>query len=230
MATNARLKWDQTGERIYETGNKKGVLYVQNASGVYENGVAWNGLVNVTESPSGAEETALWADDIKYAAPRSAEEFGGTIECYTYPDEWEACDGSAEIAEGVAIGQQGRSSFGLSYVTTLGNDTENIDYGYKVHLVYGATASPSEKGYQTINESPDAITFSYEFTTIPVQVEGFKPTSIITINSKKVDPEKLAALEDILYGTDPDTTADPPTAGTAPRLPLPDEVAAIFAG
>ena len=202
MATNTPLlKWDQTGERLYETGTKKGVLYVYNSTAKkYGAGVAWNGLTAVTESPSGAEATDLWADDMKYLSLRSAEQFGATVEAYTYPDEFGACDGSAEIATGVIIGQQKRAMFGLSYVTTLGNDTENNDYGYKIHLVYGATASPSERSYATINDSPEAITFSWELTTTPVEVTGFKPTALITIDSTKADATKLANLEDAIYG------------------------------
>ena len=217
----SKLVWDQTGERLYETGTKKGVLYPFDTLGnKYGVGVAWSGLTAITESPSGAEETALYADDVKYLSLRSAEEFGGTIEAYTYPDEWEACDGSASIADGVSIGQQRRSSFGLSYVTTVGNDTDGNDHGYKIHLVYGATASPSERSYATINDSPEAITFSWEFATIPVEVPGFKNTAILTIDSTKCDKSKLEELEKILYG---DEEADP-------RLPLPSEVATIMAG
>lgn len=202
MPNTNLLKWDQTGEKLYETGTKKGVLYPwSNAKNTYGNGVAWNGLTAVTESPSGAEETALWADDIKYLSLRSAEEFGGTIEAYMYPEEFEQCDGSATIATGVSIGQQSRAMFGLSYVTTIGNDTEHNDHGYKIHLVYGATASPSERGYATINDSPEAITFSWEFTTIPVEVPGFKPTAILTVDSTKADATKLTNLENALYGT-----------------------------
>ena len=214
----AKITWDNTGERFYETGVKKGVLYPQE-NGQYPKGVPWNGLINYTESPSGAEATPLYADDIKYLNLMSAEELGATIECYTSPDEFAACDGSAEIAPGVSIGQQSRKAFGLSVVTTLGNDTENNDYGYKIHLLYGALASPSEKAYNTINDSPEAITFSYEITTTPVAVNGFKPTASLTIDSTKVDADKLANLEEILYGTD----------DVEPRLPLPDEVATIFA-
>ena len=217
-----KLSWDQTGERLYETGTKKGVLFVWDktlATPGYGKGVAWNGLTAVTESPEGAEETALWADDDKYLSLRSKEEFGGTIEAYTYPEEFEACDGSAEIATGVVIGQQSRAMFGFSYRTVLGNDTENEDYGYKLHIIYGATASPSEKAYQTINDSPEAITFSWEFTTVPVEVgEGYSKTSCITIDSTKADTTKLAALEDILYGT---TENDP-------RLPLPAEIITLM--
>ena len=215
----SKLVWDQTGERLYETGVKQGVLYVQDAGGTYPKGVAWNGLTTVTESPSGAEATALYADDIKYLNLISTEEFGGTIEAYTYPDEFAECDGSASIATGVYIGQQARKTFGLCYRTTLGNDVDNNAYGYKLHLIYGAIAAPSEKAYNTINDSPEAITFSWEFSTTPVNVNGFKPTASITIDSTKVDTEKLSALEKILYG---DTEAEP-------RLPLPDEVAQVMA-
>lgn len=216
----SRLVWDQTGEKTYETGVKKGVLYPQAAGGTYPLGVAWNGLTAVTESPSGAEANAIYADDIKYLSLYSAEEYGATVEAYTYPDEFAVCDGSAEIAAGVSIGQQTRKPFGLAYVTTLGNDTENNDYGYKLHLVYGAMASPSEKNYSTINDSPEAITFSWEISTTPVNVTGHKPTASITIDSTKVDKDKLAALEDIVFGSD----------GTEARLPLPDEIATLMKG
>ena len=211
----AKLTWDNTGERIFETGVKQGVLYPIQSDGKYSKGVAWNGLTAVTESPSGAEATALYADDIKYLNLLSNEEFGATIEAYTYPDEFAECDGSAELATGVMIGQQKRKTFGLCYRTTIGNDVEGNDYGYKLHLVYGCLAAPSEKGYSTINDNPDAITFSWEVSTTPVNVEGFKPTSQITIDSTKADPTKLAALEAILYGS----------AETEAKLPLPDEVA-----
>lgn len=215
----AKLEWDRTGERYYETGNKKGVLFPMGESGVYEQGVVWNGLTAVTESPSGAEANDLYADDIKYASLRSAETFGGTIEAYTYPDAFAECDGSAEVKTGVYIGQQKRKAFGFSYVTSVGSDTESdFDKSYKLHLVYNATASPSEKSYQTINDSPDAITFSWEFETTPVNVTGHKPTSIITIDSNKVDKVKLKALEDKLYGTE----------STEASLPSPDEVIAMF--
>lgn len=217
----SKLVWDKTGERLYETGVKQGVLYPMDAKGTYPKGVPWNGLTNVTESPSGAEATALYADDIKYLNLMSAEEFGGTIEAYTYPDEFAECDGSASLATGVYIGQQPRKTFGFSYCTTLGNDVESNAHGYKLHLVYGALASPSEKAYSTINDSPEAITFSWEFSTTPVNVTGFKPTACLTIDSTKVDPEKLAALEKILYGDDTDESA-------VARLPLPDEVAQII--
>lgn len=200
-----KLVWDQTGEKFYETGVKNGVLYLQNSSGKYVNGVPWNGLTGITESPSGAETTALYADDIKYLNLLSNEEFGATIEAYTYPDEFAICDGSASLGTGVMIGQQNRSTFGLSYKTVLGNDIQSNGYGYKIHLIYGAIASPSEKGYSTINDSPEAITFSWELKTTPVNVTGFKPTATVIIDStrfKDDDVDKLKALEDILYGID----------------------------
>lgn len=214
----AKLVWDETGKRLYETGVKQGVLYLQEA-GAYEKGVVWNGLTAVTESPSGAEPTALYADDMKYLSLYSAEEFGATIEAYTYPKEFEECDGSAAIAKGVNLGQQDRKTFGLSYRTTVGNDTDGNNHGYKLHLIYGAMASPSEKAYATINDSPEAITMSWEITTTPVSVDGFKPTASITIDSTEADPTKLAALEDILYGT----------AEKEARLPLPDEIKTLMA-
>ena len=217
----SKLVWDQTGNRYYETGVKMGVLYPQSSTGTYSKGVAWNGLTAVTESPSGAEATALYADDTKYLNLISAEEFGATIEAYTYPPEFGACDGSAEIATGVTIGQQKRTAFGLCYRTTVGNDTDGNDYGYKLHIIYGAMASPSEKAYATINDSPEAITFSWEVTTTPVSVSGFKPTANLTIDSTKVNAEKLAALEAILYGSDTETSKEP-------RLPLPDEIATLM--
>ena len=216
----AKLVWDKTGDRLYETGVKNGVLYIPTA-GVYSKGVAWNGLTAVTESPSGAEATALYADDTKYLSLMSAEEFGATIEAYTYPDEFAACDGSAELADGVMIGQQKRSTFGLCYKTTIGNDTEGNDHGYKLHIIYGALAKPSERAYATINDSPEAITFSWEITTTPVNVTGAKPTASLVIDSTKADPSKLAALEDILYGKD----GEP---GNEPRLPLPDEIKSLM--
>lgn len=216
----AKLVWDKTGDRLYETGVKNGVLYIPTA-GVYSKGVAWNGLTAVTESPSGAEATALYADDTKYLSLMSAEEFGATIEAYTYPDEFAACDGSAELADGVMIGQQKRSTFGLCYKTTIGNDTEGNDHGYKLHIIYGAQAKPSERAYASINDSPEAITFSWEITTTPVNVTGAKPTASLVIDSTKADPSKLAALEDILYGKDGDSA-------TEPRLPLPDEIKTLM--
>lgn len=215
-----KLIWDQIGERFYETGVKQGVLYPMESSGIYSKGIVWNGLIAVTESPSGAEPTPIYADDIKYLNLLSAEEYGATIEAYTYPDEFTYCDGSAELATGVLVGQQPRKSFGLSYKTTLGNDTDGNDYGYKLHIIYGALASPSEKSYNTINDSPEAITFSWEVTTTPVSIDGFKPTASVVIDSTKVDAGALEALEDILYGTMDDD----------PYLPLPDEISAIFGG
>ena len=225
----SRLTWDKTGERYYETGVKQGVLYPIQADGKYSKGVAWNGLTAVTESPSGAEATALYADDIKYLNLISNEEFGATIEAYTYPDEFAECDGSAALADGVMIGQQKRKTFGLCYKTTVGNDVDGNDYGYKLHLIYGCLAAPSEKAYNTINDSPEAITFSWEVSTTPVNVNGFKPTSQITIDSTKIaegKKTKLTELEDILYGKD-SAESDP---NNNPRLPLPDEVATLFAG
>ena len=214
----AKLVWDESGKRIYETGVQKGVLYVQDEGGTYPKGVAWNGLTAVTESPSGAEATPLYADDIKYLELRSAEEFGATIEAYTYPEEFEACDGSASLAKGVSIGQQDRKAFGLCYRTVVGNDVQGNSHGYKLHLIYGAVASPSEKAYATVNDSPEAVTFSWEITTTPVEIEGFKPTASITIDSTKVNPAKLAELEKKLYGDTGDA-----------QLPLPSEVKTIFA-
>lgn len=210
----ARLVWDKTGDRLYETGVSQGVLYPQ-SGGTYPKGVAWNGLTTVTESPSGAEATALYADNIKYLNLFSAEEFGATIEAYTYPDEFMECDGSAQYAKGAYIGQQNRKSFGLCYKTLLGNDTDGQDHGYKLHIIYGAMASPSEKAYATVNDSPEAITFSWEITTTPVNVTGFEPTASIVIDSTKCDPAKLQDLEEILYGGEE----------AEPRLPLPDEIA-----
>lgn len=224
-----KLVWDKTGEHYYETGVKNGVLYPISASGTYPKGVAWNGLTAITESPSGAEATALYADDIKYLNLMSNEEFGATVEAYTYPDEFAECDGSASLTEGVYIGQQARKTFGLCYRTTLGNDSKGNDYGYKLHIIYGAMASPSEKAYSTINDSPDAITFSWELSTTPVAVANFKPTASLTIDSTKVDPEKLATLEEILYGKD-GTGDDHSTGAVDPRLPLPDEIANIMKG
>lgn len=223
----SKLVWDKTGERLYETGVEKGVLYPFK-EGAYSGGVVWNGLTSVSESPSGGEPTALYADDIKYLELMSTEEFGATIEAYMYPDEFMPCDGSAEISKGVVIGQQKRSTFGLSYVTKIGNDTDGSDYGYKIHLIYGAKAKPSEKGYETINDSPDAITLSWEISTTPVEVsaKGFKPTASVTIDSTKVKADELAALEAILYGTDAGPSGTP--TATEPRLPLPDELATIF--
>lgn len=210
----AKIVWDNTGKRTYETGVDRGVLYPIQAGGLYTKGVAWNGLTAVTESPSGAEATPLYADNIKYLNLVSAEDFGCTIEAYTYPDEFAECDGSAAIATGVYAGQQSRKVFGLCYRTILGNDVDSNNHGYKLHLIYGCLASPSEKSYSTVNDSPEAITFSWEVKSTPVNVSGFKPTAVLTIDSTKVDSTKLAALEKILYG---DTS-------TEPKLPTPDEV------
>ena len=214
----AKLVWDATGERKYETGVRNGVLYVMGEGGTYPKGVAWNGLTAVTESPSGAEATALYADDTKYLNLISAEEFGATIEAYTYPDEFAECDGSATLAAGVTIGQQPRKTFGMSYRTVYGNDVDNESYGYKLHLIYGAVAAPSEKAYATINDSPEAITFSWEVKTTPVNVTGHKPTASLTIDSTKVDKAKLTKIEEILYGKDE----------IEARLPLPDEIIQIL--
>lgn len=214
----AKIVWDQIGERFYETGVKNGVLYVQDDEGKYGNGVAWNGLTAVTESPSGAEATALYADDIKYVNLMSAEEFGATIEAYTYPDEFEACDGSASLMDGVSIGQQPRKAFGLCYKTVVGNDVQGNALGFKIHLIYGAKAAPSERAFQTINDSPEAITFSWELTTTPVNVSGFQPTANLVIDSTKVAPEALAKIEAKLFGTESEE----------PTLLLPDEVVALI--
>ena len=216
----AKLVWDESGKRVYETGVRNGVLYVQGESGSYEKGVAWNGLTAVTESPSGAEPTALYADDIKYLELFSAEEFGATIEAYTYPEEFEACDGSASLGTGVTIGQQDRKAFGICYRTVVGNDVKGNEHGYKLHLVYGAKAKPSEKAYATVNDSPEAVTFSWEVTTTPVNVAGFKPTASVTIDSTKIEAGKLKAIEDKLYGTQ----------DQEPTLLLPDEIAQIVKG
>lgn len=218
----AKITWDETGKRFYETGVDHGVLYPLQVGGTYSKGVAWNGLSSVSESPSGAEPSAVYADNIKYLTLMSAEEFAATIEAYTYPDEFAECDGSASIATGVTIGQQARKTFGLCYRTKIGNDVDGEDHGYKLHLIYGCLASPSEKSYQTINDSPEAITFSWEVSTTPVSVNGFKPTACITIDSTKADKSKLEALEKILYGS------DEPEAAEA-RLPLPDEIATLMA-
>lgn len=213
----SKLVWDAVGERYYETGVRMGVLYVQ-SEGAYPKGVAWNGLTAVTESPSGAEASPMYADDIKYLNLLSNEEFGATVEAYTYPDEFMECDGSASLATGVYIGQQPRKTFGLCYRTVLGNDVDGNEYGYKLHLIYGALAAPSEKAYASINDSPEAITFSWEITTTPVNVTGMKPTACVTIDSTKVNAEKLAALEAILYGSESEEA----------RLPLPDEITTLM--
>lgn len=213
-----KLAWNQIGTKTYETGVDRGVLYVRGEDGTYPEGVAWQGVTNISESPSGAEPTPLYADNIKYLNLMSVEELGATIEAYTYPDEFAECDGSAELSKGISIGQQDRKTFGLCYRTVLGNDTVGNDYGYKIHIIYGALASPSEKGYETINDSPDAITFSWELTTTPVEVSGFKPTASVTIDSTKCDAAKVAELEGILYGK----------GEVEARLPLPDEIITII--
>lgn len=215
----SKLTWDQSGEKLYETGVKQAALYVQSSTGTYPKGVAWNGITAVTESPSGAESTPLYADDIKYLNLVSAEEFGATIEAYMYPEEFAQCDGSAELADGVMIGQQKRKTFGLVYKTTLGNDTDGNNHGYKLHIIYGATAAPSEKAYATINDSPEAVTFSWEVSTTPVSVTGHEPTASITIDSTKADATKLTALEVILFGGDPSGEAS---------LPLPEAIKAAM--
>jgi hypothetical protein len=215
------LKWDQTSEREYETGVEKGVLYLPDATGAYNTGFAWNGLVSVTEAPSGAESNKQYADNRVYLNLQSAEEFGGTIEAFTYPEEFGVCDGTVSPVKGLYLGQQNRRTFGLSYRTLLGNDVEGNSFGYKLHLVWGALASPSEKAYTTVNDSPEPITFSWEFTTTPVEVPGYNPSAILTIKSTEVDPTELAALEELLYGADG-------TPGTEPELPLPADVFALF--
>lgn len=206
----SKLNWNQTGEHRYETGVKQGALYVQDEDGAYPKGVAWVGLTAVTESPSGAEPTALYADDAKYLTLLSAEEFGATVEAYTYPEEFAECDGSASIAPGVTIGQQKRKKFGMAYKSTIGNDVDSTDYGYKLHLIYGALAAPSEKAYNTINDNPEAVTFSWELSTTPVAVDGFKSTASVTIDSTKIDKKKLAALETILFGKDYELLTEEP--------------------
>lgn len=224
----SKIKWDETGKRFYETGVDHAVLYPIGTDGLYNKGVAWNGITAVTETPSGAEPNNLYADNIKYLVLVGAEDFGYNIEAYTYPDEWAACDGSAEPAPGVMIGQQARKVFGLCHRTKLGNDVDGQDHGYKLHLLYGGLASPSERGYQTVNDSPEAITFSWEVTTTPVDVPGFKPTACVIIDSTKVDAAKLAKLEEILYGKDPTTPEG--DDGVDARLPLPAEVIEILKG
>ena len=214
----SKIVWDAVGDHIFETGVRNGVLYLKDAQGAYNTGVAWNGLTSVSESPEGAEPTDLYADDIKYLSLMSAENFKATIEAYTYPVEFEECDGSATIAKGVVIGQQSRKPFGLCYRTAIGNDTDGNEHGYKLHIVYGCQASPSEKQYSTINDSPDAVTFSWEVSTTPVNVNGKKPTATLIIDSTKADKAKLTALEAILYGAE----------STEPRLPLPDEIATLM--
>lgn len=223
---NILMNWDASGDHLFETGVDRGVIYLPDSNNVYNNGEEWNGLTAMTESPSGAEATKLYADNIQYLNLYSAEEFGATIEAYTYPDSFAECDGSASIATGVMIGQQSRKVFGISYRTKIGNDIKGDDLGYKIHCLYGCKASPSERAYQTVNDSPEAITFSWELTTTPVNVTGGKPTACVTIDSTKVDPAKLAAFEQILYGTPADEEAG--TAAIPARLPLPNEIATLF--
>ena len=210
----AKLIFNNVGERLFETGVKNGVLYVMGDDGAYENGVVWNGLTAVTESPSGAETTPLYADDVKYVVIYAAEEFGATVEAYTYPVEFEQCDGSAAISEGITIGQQTRKSFGMCYKTSVGNDVQGQDYGYKIHIIYGAKAAPSEKSYSTINDSPEAVTFSWELSTVPVPVEGHNPTATMVIDSTRVPAEKMALIEAKLYGSEE----------AEATLPLPNEI------
>ena len=214
----AKLIFDEVGSRFFETGVKNGVLFVQGADGEYENGVVWNGLTAVTESPSGAEATPLYADDMKYVVLYSTEEFGATVEAYTYPEKFEQCDGSAALMEGITIGQQPRKSFGLVYKTVIGNDVQGQDLGYKIHIIYGAKAAPSEKAFATINDSPEAVTFSWELSTVPVPVAGHRPTATVVIDSTKVDAEKLALLEAKLFGSETEEST----------LPLPDEIAELL--
>lgn len=216
----SKLVWDQPGKHLYETGVDHGVLYPIQTGGVYSKGVAWNGLTAVTESPSGADVNDIYADNMKYLGLVGAEKFGATVEAYTYPDEFAECDGSVELVKGATIGQQNRKVFGMVYRTVIGNDVDGNEHGYKLHLIYGATAAPSEKAYNTINEDPEAITFSWELSTTPVNVTGHKPTASLTIDSTKADPTKLAELEKILFG---DTETE-----TEPRLPLPDEIAQLL--
>ena len=226
----SKIVWDAIGEHYYETGVRNGVLYTaKTANGTtdpYGNAVAWNGLTAVTESPSGAEATALWADDIKYLSLISAEEFAATVEAYTYPDEFAECDGSASISDGIKIGQQPRATFGLCYRTVIGNDTDGEAHGYKLHLIYGCKAAPSEKAYATINDSPEAITFSWELSTVPVPVTNHKPTATLELDSTKLGSTKMKAIEDVLYGRDAD--AEHNVTALEGRLPLPDEVKSIL--
>lgn len=214
----AKLVFNNVGERLFETGVKNGVLYVMGDEGTYEKGVVWNGLTAVTESPSGADTTPLYADDVKYVVIYAAEEFGATVEAFTYPEEFEQCDGSAAISEGVTIGQQSRKSFGMCYKTSVGNDVQGQDFGYKIHIIYGAKAAPSEKSYSTINDSPEAVTFSWELSTVPVPVEGFNPTATMVIDSTRVPSEKMKLIEDKLYGTESEEAT----------LPLPNELLALL--
>lgn len=216
----AKLQWDKIGDRVYETGVSQAVLYKPDKSGVYSGGIPWNGLISVSENPTGAESNPLYADDIKYLDLRSAEEFAASIEAYTFPNEFAECDGSVEIAPGVVAGQQTRKLFGLSYKTKIGNDVDSNDHGYKLHLVYGATAAPTEKSYQSVNDSPEAITFSWELTTTAIDIPGHKPSASLEINSLTIDAEKLAAIEALLYGGEVESA----------QLPSPTEIMAIITG
>lgn len=216
----SKMKWDQTGERTYETGVEQCALFPQDASGAYPLGVPWNGISNITESPSGAEPTKLYANDKVYATMTSAEELGGTIEAYTFPDEWAECDGSATVVAGVRIGQQTRKAFGLAYKTLIGNDVQGTKYGYKLHLVWGGLASPSEKAHATVNDSPEAQTMSWEYTTTPVDVAGYEPAASMEFDSTTIDADKMAALETIIYGSESEE----------PRLPMPDEIITLMKG
>lgn len=222
-----KLVWDKTGERFFETGVKNAVLYLQATGGTYPKGVAWNGISSITEQPSGAEASPVYADDIKYLNLISAEDYAATIEAYTFPDEFAECDGSAAIADGVSITQQKRKTFGLCYRTIIGNDVDGESYGYKLHIIYGAMAAPSEQAHNTVNDSPEAMTMSWSISTTPVSVKGFKPTASLTIDSTKADSSKLTKLEEILYGKDP--TESGGKDGVDPRLPLPDEIATLMA-
>lgn len=222
----AKIVWDETGKRFYETGVDRGVFYPKSGDS-YGKGVAWNGLTKVSESPSGGEATALYADNIKYLNLVSAEDFSATIEAYTYPDEFTACDGTAQLATGVTIGQQTRKTFGFTYRTLMGNDNDNTDYGYKIHIVYNCLAKPSSKDYSTVNDSPEAISFSWEVSTTPVSIDGYRPTATITIDSTKIDKDKMKKLEDVLYGTD--GTGSGNTGATEPKLPLPSEIVTLLA-
>lgn len=225
----SKLKWDETGTRLYETGTKNGVLYLQDVNGAYNTAVAWNGLTGFSEEPDGGDANDIYADDIKYLSLRATENFKGTITAYTYPDEFAQCDGSATLLTGVTVGQQPRKPFGFSYVSTIGNDTEFDNHGYKIHLIYGCSVSPSSKDYQTINDSPEAIEFSWELDTIPVNVTGHKPTAHVVIDSTKLSDDALTAIKNVLYGTDASTgTGGATVEGTSGRLPLPDEVVTII--